>query len=517
MAWMKRSLILLLLLPAALCRADLKGDLRQVWKLDPGAVSETTFQRILAAKPSAEALSSAIRGFEFEPMPAGSTLHSVHGTDMVDRPWVLMVPPGYDASKPYPLMVVLHGGVSRDKVSSDPLSEAKHSGFESFCSKYGMILAFPFGQVGATWWDRVGMANIHAIVRQVKSLCNVDDDRVSIGGFSDGSSGTFLFAMAKPSDFASFIALNGHMGVPVESGNLTLYGSNFVNTPVYAVTSDQDELYPTHSIAEMMAFLQKAGAQITYRTHPGHHQFSYAAEEIPLIAAFMEHHVRDPFVNHIEWETADAEFGSCRWLHVNGVSNGNPAAWYHDVEPETVDDLVNVGFYADFSYSGKGVKVDVVLDGPSLANGIGLQHGDIIIHGGDVVIDNLNDFAKFRSELSRGSTATLTISRNGEEKTLSGQLPPIRRYPTFKHDRPPAMVKATYANNRFDLLTSRCASLTIDIYPEMIQTDKPVVVIADGKEIFNSIITPDISFMLRRFNADRDRKALPIAQIVIRP
>ena len=64
--------------------------------------------------------------------------------------------------------------------------------------QYGWIIIFPLGQRGATWFDRVGMANVLAQLAAVKRRYNVDEDRVFLGGFSDGGSGALSWGFTTP-------------------------------------------------------------------------------------------------------------------------------------------------------------------------------------------------------------------------------------------------------------------------------------------------------------------------------
>ncbi len=84
-----------------------------------------------------------------------------------------------------------------------------------------------------------------------------------LGGFSDGASAAFLYGMVAPNDYAAFVALNGHMGVGSLDGNLPTYAPNLANTPVYAVTTFDDPLYPARVMRRTIEMAREAG-----RRHP---------------------------------------------------------------------------------------------------------------------------------------------------------------------------------------------------------------------------------------------------------
>lgn len=196
---------------------------------------------------------------------------------------------------------------------------------------------FPVGQYGATWWDSVGIANILQQIRVTKREYNIDDNRVFMTGFSDGGSGSFLFAMSYPSYFAGFMSLNGHPGVGSEVGKIQTYFVNLFNRPVYVINTDEDELYPADEIRDMLELAHEVGADIFYRIHTGiGHEFDYAEEELPRMVSFMENNPRHlrPLV---KWESAYPDL-ECMWLRIDSISGQGYAAWYKDHNMEIVDD-----------------------------------------------------------------------------------------------------------------------------------------------------------------------------------
>ena len=332
---------------------------------------------ILSDSPDWRQVVTRIESIPFPDMQKGIVLRTAVCEDGVERPWVLFVPSTYEPTIPTPLLVILHGGVSRTNLIEDPESWVEKNPFTKFADDNDWLALYPLGQEGATWWDEVGMGNIRNLIREVKTHYNVDDDRVWMGGFSDGASAAFLHAMVAPTDYAAFVALNGHLGVGSLDGNLMTYAPNFVNTPVYAVTTDRDRLYPSRKMRLLIDMARSAGADMLYREHEGEHEFSYADEELPLIARFLERHPRDPFPTEIVWETAEARFGQCRWFAIDRVTTDPPAQWHIDYNVAFVDDRVVIGFFADDSFEGPGVKVGKIFEGTA-AEDCRLEEGDII-------------------------------------------------------------------------------------------------------------------------------------------
>lgn len=511
-----KFLAVLLALTASLSARGWKSDLKNLIRTNSKTEQESLMGRILKSNPKWQEVTSYIKSMPFpEPAEKGKViLRKIMCIDGVERPWVLYVPSEYRPDTPTPLLVVLHGGVSRAKIIKDPVKYAQENPFTSLGEKKGWLLLYPFGQSGATWWDDVGMANIKNLIREVKRKYNVDDDRVWMGGFSDGASASFLFAMIDPTDFAAFVALNGHMGVGSLDGDLPTYATNFFNTPVYAVTTFHDPLYPSKKMRPTIEMANRAGGKIFYREHEGKHDFTYANEELPLIANFLERHIRDPFPSKIIWEAAEKRFGVSRWFAIDKVTTDEPAPWYKDYNVTLVDDRVTIGFFPDDTFKGPGVKVGKVIE-KSPAEEMGMKAGDIIVKGDGIKIKNMEDIYRYKATIKRGDSLKITVLRDKKEITLNGRIPEPENYLLFKRELPSALAEVSFAANKIEIKASRLGAFRIFIHPDMIQLNQNLVILVNEKEVYNKKIKPDLEFLLRNFLKNRDRRLLYVAQVKV--
>jgi len=515
---MKRPAILLFVLTAVFACGDWKSDLDRMIKTPPGQERDSLIANVATAAPGWREVYAQIRAISFSPADAGKpVLRQMRCMDGKDRPYVVYIPKGYDPAKPSPLFVWLHGGVSRADLNPDPLGSVKGGMWPAVADAQGWIMVFPYGQGGATWWDAVGMANIQDQIRAVKQAYNVDDDRVFMGGFSDGASASFLYAMVKPSDFAAFTALNGHMGVGALDGKLYTYATNFANTPVYAVTTDKDQLYPTRQMQPVIDMARKAGGNITYRELEGAHQFSYAAEELPRIAEFLSRHPRDPFPTRVLWETAVPEFGACRWLVIDSVAAGTPAAWHQDFNATLADDSITFGFLADDKFTGPGIKLGNIIADDNIAMRLKMLPGDILTKANLTTINTMDDLASFKATVKRGDPVEVVVNRKGKMTTLKATIPEPASYTIFKHDKPSAIVRAAFVSNRIDIEGSRLGAFRILVHPDMIRLDQNLIVTVNGQKRFDAKVTPSVEYMLKNFLENRDRKLLYVAEVKVEP
>lgn len=333
------TLISFCLLLAAVCRAGWQKEFDEFLQTDSPERQRRLIDSIVSSGVAVDKVVERIRGITFTDVSRpvdGVIVKKSKCIDGKKRPWALHIPASYDYHRPTPLLVVLHGGVSRPYIMKDPHKHAAEHYFTKLSEEHGWFTLFPSGEARAEWWDSVGMTNISHCIREVKQQYNIADDKVWIAGFSDGGSGAFVQAMTDPFDFAAFVTLNCHMAVGSLAGGLHNYPGNMANRPVYAVTNDSDRLYPTAQMEPLIMMARAAGADITYRKRIGGHDLSYGKAELPIIADFLESHPRDPDPDSIVWESAEGLFGRYLWCSIDSVSLKPPASWHVDYNLEMV-------------------------------------------------------------------------------------------------------------------------------------------------------------------------------------
>ncbi len=493
-----------------------RGTLDELISADDAALQESVLEELLELRPTWAEVAARVDSLRFPDIetPGVPELRMATCIDGVERPWVIVTPDGYESDKRTPMLVVLHGGVSRADILSDPFEYVAENESVAMAREHGWIAAVPFAQAGATWFDDVGLANIRALVRTVKREYNVDDDKVWMIGFSDGASAGFFFAMNDPTDYAAIVALNGHMGVASLDFDRATYASNMAGTPLCATTTFHDGLYPSERMRVTLDMAARAGADILYREFEGEHSFEpWGDEELPRIARFLERHPRDPFPAKISWEAAGGEFGLCRWFAIDETVIGDRAPWHRDHNVALVPDRITFGFVPDWEYEGTGVLVSALSDGDYPATEMGMSEGDIIIAGNGDPVTSLDDLNDFKETLARGDAFSLTVMRDEKELVLEGGIPEKEHYYVFKRDVPSGAVRARYSANRVDIRQSLVGSFRILVHPDMFNVNEPVTVTVGERVFFEGFVEPDLEFMLRNFLENRDRSLVYIAEL----
>ncbi|HEX8209883.1 MAG TPA: PHB depolymerase family esterase [Longimicrobium sp.] len=147
---------------------------------------------------------------------SGSWEWHTHTSDAGTRRYRLFVPAGVDASRPAPLVVMLHG------CTQDPDDFARGTRFNEAAAEERVIVAYP-EQTGAlhpqkcwTWYDPAHQARggepalVAGIAREVMAARPVDAKRVYVAGISAGAAMAINTAAAYPELFA---AAGAHSGI----------------------------------------------------------------------------------------------------------------------------------------------------------------------------------------------------------------------------------------------------------------------------------------------------------------
>ncbi|MCK6481311.1 MAG: PDZ domain-containing protein [Planctomycetes bacterium] len=516
-----------LLLPACASRPPLTPEEREALRgkvqafidaPDPAARAALRAD-ILAGEPTVADLAAAVAaGPVYAPAAEeskGWLERWVTGLDGKRRAFLLHVPEEYDpAGPPRPMMIDLHGGVSRpEPLTHDELLEMKFFWAEH-CERTGAFLALPAGDRDATWWDAGGVHNVLAILREVRRGWNVDEDRVFATGFSDGGSGSFHLALSRATPFAGFIPLNGHVGVAT-MGGLQGHLRNLRNRPIYAVNTDQDSLYPSAALRPVFEALAGIGAPVVWREITGfRHDPSYLPAERPAIVAWMDGVRRSPFPAAVSWEgTADAP-GRIDWLDVTAVTGGAGVEPFPDVNPLLRDERVRLGVQLDQGFEGPGGLVTQVVEG-SLAASLGLAAGDLLLEVDGAAVPNGAMVRRMLAGKKRGDEVSVRWRRGAEEMSGTGRFPPPATEPAFDRRKPWGSLRAEWTGDLLEVEGLGIGAFEVRVDADRVAAGREIRVVVNGVEAFRGAVAPDPGYLLDRAAEDADRRLVYGGRVAI--
>jgi predicted esterase len=440
------------------------------------------------------------------------------GSDGKARPYHVYAPKGYDPAKKHPAIVSLHGGVSRANLLPENVLNQIHADIEKDADKFGWIVIFPLGQRGATWFDRVGMTNIRAHLAAVKRRYNIDEDRVFLGGFSDGGSGALVMGLFDPTPWAGFYALSGSIIVATIAPD-DAFPANLANRPIHAANGGIDPLYPSVLQKAFIDQLKEQGARIAWTDYPASgHDNSYMEKEDPKVNQFLLKTVRDPAPKHLVWETANLKIGRCDWIRIDEIRDvGNNRG----PEPSNLS-LTGPPQFAigpDMAFAGPGLRIQQVPPG-TLSQTAGLKPGDVLtrIHG--VEIKTVTDFLKVALTqiiaMKKGDTFGGEYRRGDLVQSFRVEVPELPRVPIFKRTGLAGRLEVNAKGNHIEVVARSVARYTLLIRRGLFDLDQPIQVVTNGAKSFHARVKPDLGFLLEQAAEDDDRSAVFCAQIEVK-
>ena len=238
---------------------------------------------------------------------------------------IVQVPADYDpAGPPMQLRVQLHGGVGRPSPNATAPGRGAPNGGTNRIAGERQIYLQPSAWIDVSWWDEEGVDNILRAVDALKRKYNIDESKIYLTGISDGGTGVYYMALKDQTPWASFLPLNGAIGViknPDTGADGELYGNNFVNMPLYIVNGEQDPLYPVAQVEPQIRWFKVMGADVTFRPQAGagHNTNWWPTERAPY-EKFVHDHPRIPHPEKLTWETERTDrFNRIRWLVITDL------------------------------------------------------------------------------------------------------------------------------------------------------------------------------------------------------
>lgn len=171
----------------------------------------------------------------------------------------VIVPDTYNGG-PTPLLIALHGGANN-------LGSGFHTNTECYVEPgfedLNAIIISPNSQ-GKQWYEQQNIDQVMNLTYFALEYWPIDAERVAIGGYSDGGTGSWFFS--------EFFAETFSVGIAVSSSYITYNnegGGRLIDTPLYVIHSDSDELFPLDSTVNWVSKAQEAGGHIQFEVAEG--------------------------------------------------------------------------------------------------------------------------------------------------------------------------------------------------------------------------------------------------------
>jgi hypothetical protein len=423
--------------------------------------------------------------------------------DGVSHTILANIPAGYDAAKPMPVFLWLHGAVSRDR---DGGAASGIRAFKELSDEEGFLLLCPSAQAGSEWWTPNGVALVRGALADLAQRYHIDGNRVAVAGFSDGASGCFHLLAHDPEPYACFLPMMAHPGITRLTGGPSFH-ANVRARPVCAFNGGADALYPSVRIQPLMNDLKGAGCDLTWTDLPeaGHNLGDVLPEHWATLRDFWKAHPRTALPTSIRWESAvpslDGRFGWVEVVQVDPKAPGD-AALQGGVLPDPAGRAV-LGVTLDQAYQGEGVKIGSVSAG-SAAEEAGFLAGDVIVAVDGISLRSEDAFVRLRTALASlaDRDGVFTVLRGEEEKTLScrprvAQASGVERSAALGYGLPSGLVEARVtAPNRIEVKTRHVGALKLHLASGLVDLKAPVTVVLNGAVVYQETPVGSVGYVL---------------------
>jgi pimeloyl-ACP methyl ester carboxylesterase len=366
-----------------------------------GDEAERLLQGILSEKnASAHTVSQIIRtGRTYREQPVGN----VPDERVVSRgqtyPLSLFIPPTYQASKAYALVVCLHGyGFTGEEY------------LERWRARLGedYLLACPTYPSGA-WFTRRAEELVLETIRQAGHRYHIDPDRVFLTGMSNGGIGAWLIGMHHAPLFAGI--------APMASGLddvLMPFLANLRNTPVYIIHGAKDQVMPVDLSRSIVRELDALGYPYVYQEHQREHSRAgghyFPREELPDLVAWFNRQRREPLPTRLTVVRDASHFHAFGWIRLDAT---DPIAAFSEDLVDKRDERIKRRVYA---------KLDA-----SIADNNRIE----------VKAEHVQRYSLFLNEQLIDFSKPLTVMTNGRlsfEGTVTPSVETLLRQARLRHD-----------------------------------------------------------------------------------
>lgn len=195
-------------------------------------------------------------------------------------PYTVYLPPGYTASRKWPVILFLHGAGERGNDGMKQNTVGLGPALQRYPERYPAVVVLPQCPTGERWSGAPAEAALRALERTVAEYQG-DPDQLYLTGLSMGGFGSWYLAARYPDRFAAV--------VPICGGGDPAAAEKLKGLPIWIFHGDADNAVPVARSRDMLAAIWAAGGtRVWYTEYPG--------------------------VGHNSWDRAYGEPELARWL-----------------------------------------------------------------------------------------------------------------------------------------------------------------------------------------------------------
>lgn len=264
-------------------------------------------------------------------LPPGPQVLSFHSdVDDTEQPYGLYIPPNYDESRAYPLVISLHGAGSNHRLNLRRVFGKSNVGDETDveASRYfpnwedrDYIVASPLAR-GTMGYQGVAEKDVLDVLADVKRRFAIDENRIYLTGLSMGGGGTLWLGLSRPDIWAAIAPV-----CPAPPAGTDQLAPNALNLPVRIFQGGADPVVRPEGTRAWVEQLRELGTRVEYDEYPGVlHDSWVQAYRDGQIFDWFDQHVRNPHPQRVRFTADSYRLASAYWVDFDLLTPGTLAS-----------------------------------------------------------------------------------------------------------------------------------------------------------------------------------------------
>jgi acetyl esterase/lipase len=248
----------------------------------------------------------------------------------------LAVPRDYDGTKPFPMIVTLHGHGWYKPYQGHPQRTVE-----------GVFMVAPHGR-GSIDYMLAAEGDVLAVVDDVLSDYHIDRDRIYLEGHSMGGTGSWHLGVHYPDRFAAIAPVCGNCDrrawdawkperrppphpIPprfeklrtflLDAVDPITYAGNLLNVPAFVIHGSADDVVPVGHSQNMSRALKALGCDVTYIEVPFGRHWGFGQIFYEQRWNWMVSHQRPERPERVRLKAASLRHGSAYWVRMERMTS----------------------------------------------------------------------------------------------------------------------------------------------------------------------------------------------------
>jgi beta-glucosidase len=250
--------------------------------------------------------------------------------DDSEQPYGLYLPPDYDATKAYPLVISLHGAGSNHRLNlrrvfgksnAEGETDVEASRYFPTWEDVDYIVATPFAR-GTMGYQGVAEQDVMDVLADVKRRFSIDENRVYLTGLSMGGGGTLWIGLTRPDLWAAIAPV-----CPAPPEDAAVFAPNAPHLPVHFFQGDADPAVSPAGTRQWAERLERLGTQVEYNEYPGVGHDSWVnAYADGQIFDWFDQFRRNPHPDRVRFVSDRYAYDTAYWVRFDALLPGRPAS-----------------------------------------------------------------------------------------------------------------------------------------------------------------------------------------------